>query len=97
MPIDFTDPTTPIVKDPDAVLDYSLNLTSWLVGETITAITIVKAAGVTVDSSSIVSGNRIVLWVSGGYANSPDSVTVRFTTSAGRTDDRTMFFTIKHR
>lgn len=97
MPIDFTDPTTPIVKDPDAVLDYTLNLTSWLVGETITSITVVKSAGVTVVSSSIVGGNRIVLWVSGGYVNSAASTTVRFTTSAGRTDDRTLFFTIKHR
>lgn len=97
MSFDITDPTKPtIVKDPDAVLDYTINLSSWLVGETITSIT-VKSVGVIVDSSSIVTGNKVVLWVSGGYTNSPASVTVRFTTSAGRTDDRTLFFTIKHR
>jgi hypothetical protein len=88
-----------IEKDPDAVKDYYINLTNWLQrhdSDTIDQILDVIEDGVTCDSSAIVaSGLKIQLWVSGGVAGTKGSLTVRFHTAGGRTDDRTVYFKLK--
>ena len=86
-----------IEHDPDAVLDYVLDLTAWLtdVSDTLQSLTMLST-GVTVDSSSI-SGNLCIAWISGGTVGEPASATFRFTTAGGRTDDRTINFKIKER
>lgn len=88
-----------ITKDPNATLDYTLDLSAWLseIVDTLDSVVTVNVIGVTVESTTIVSGNKIVAWISGGIVNSPASVTFRFTTVGGRTDDRTLAFTMKER
>jgi hypothetical protein len=88
-----------IIKDPNAVLDYTFNFTDWLatVGDTITSVTFPNTVGVTVAGSGIVAGAKVAVWVSGGTAGSPASVTARIVTVGGRTDDRTIYFKIKER
>lgn len=88
-----------IIKDPNAVLDYSLDLTEWLgdTGDLVTAL-VTEAEGVTVESTSI-QGAIVTAWVSGGVVGEAASVTFRFTTDSvpARTDDRTVHFKIRER
>lgn len=88
-------------KDPSAVLDFKFDwkaLTNasgpsdWLAsGETISTRTITAETGITVDSSSITDTNTTVtVWLSGGTAGNVYDVACRITTSASRTDERTM-------
>jgi hypothetical protein len=88
-----------IEKDPNAVKDYYINLTSWLQrhdNDTIAEILDVLEDGVVCDSSAIVaSGLKIQLWVSGGVAGTKGSLTVRFRTVGLRIDDRTVYFKLK--
>ncbi len=92
---------TTYVKDPDAVLDYKWDwkaktngsgTSDWLdTTETITAYTVTADTGITVDSSSITDSNTsVTVWLSGGTAGARYHVSCRITTSAGRTDERTI-------
>lgn len=95
---DLTNPAKPsITKDPNAVLDYSLDLAAWLtdIADTLTSLT-VTASGCTVDSSTI-SGTKCIAWISGGVAGETGTVTFRFVTTGGRTDDRTIYLKMKER
>jgi len=87
-----------IVKDPNAVLDSAVDLEAGLLptADTISSAT-VTGSGVTIDSSGVVGGTAVTMWVSGGAAGSTGSATVRITTAAGRIDDRTIYFKIKER
>jgi len=78
------------IKDPNAVLDYSIDWSSWLAtGETITVSTWTVSIGITVDSNNF-SGTDTVVWLSGGTAGSDYEGTNHITTSVGREDDRTI-------
>ena len=99
---------TRILKDPDAVLDFRWDWapltngrgrSNWLAaGETITTRTIVAEAGITVDSSSITdTGTSVTAWLSDGTDGEDYTVTCRVTTSAGRTDDRTIVVLVRER
>lgn len=80
------------IKDPDAVLDYSIDWSSWLAdGETITASTWVVPDGITKDSDSF-SDTATVIWLSGGTAGTTYLIPNHITTSDGREDDRTLTF-----
>lgn len=80
-------------KDPEAVLDYEVDWTSWLaVGETITARTVTVPAGITKNSDSE-AGGVVTVWLSGGTAGTSYTIECLITTSAGRTDERS--FTVK--
>lgn len=84
-------------KDPDAVLDYAFDWQYWLAGgETITTSTMTASPGITVDSSSNTT-NRATVWLSGGNAGQPYTVTNRVVTSLGRTDDRTITIRVTNR
>lgn len=87
-----------VIKDPNAVLDYTVDFAAWLLptADTISSAT-VTGSGVTIDSSSVVGGTAVTMWVSGGTASSTGSATVRITTAAGRVDDRTIYFKVKER
>lgn len=86
-----------IIRDPDAVLDYGIDLTDWLadISDTLASLVTVPD-GVTVDSSGI-DGAICYAWVSGGTVGQPASLTFRFTTTGGRTDDRTIYFNMRER
>jgi hypothetical protein len=82
------------LADPDAVLDYAVDWSSWLTGaETITSHT-ATGTDCTVDSSSEDSG-VVTVWVSAPADGA--QVTVHVVTSAGREDDRTLHLSVAER
>jgi hypothetical protein len=97
---DISNPTKPKgIKDPDALLDYPIDWSSWLAditdtyqSHTVTDLT----GGITIDSSTQ-SGGVITVWISGGTVGETASFTVRIVSAAGRTDDRTFYLKIKER
>lgn len=97
-----------VEKDPDAVLDYKFdwaNTTNggtkadWLeAGETISSHVVTADTGITVDSDSITDTNTsVTVWLSGGTAGTRYNVACSVTTSASRTDERTLLVTVKNR
>jgi hypothetical protein len=88
-------------KTPTGYLDYQFDLaplsnetgdSDWLeADETITAYTLHPDPGITIPESTLINGNTAIsFWVSGGVIDQPYEIQARFTTSAGRTDARTM-------
>ena len=85
------------LKDPSAVLDYVFDWTEWLAtGETITDHTITADTGITADSSTELDG-KVTVWLSGGTAGENYKVACLITTSAGRTDERTIWIKVTNR
>ena len=82
-------------KDPDAILDYTLDLTDWLAGDSLDSLT-VTVQNLTLIRSEIV-GDKAVAWVSGGTVGTQGEVQFRFATIAGRQDDRTLYVKIKEK
>lgn len=84
-------------KDPDAVLDYAFDWSSWLAtGETISSHTVTVSSGLTKDSDSESSG-IVTVWLSGGTAGTWYTVACEIVTSAARTDERTMRIQVQNR
>lgn len=79
------------IKDPDAVLDYRFDWSAWLAtGETIsTSIFVIAPTGLTAASNTH-DGTSSTVWLTGGVAGTDYVVTNRVTTSAARTDDRSI-------
>jgi hypothetical protein len=78
-----------MIKDPDAVLDYTFDWTEWLAGDTITSYTITVPSGITKNSDSEVSTGKIQMFLSGGTAGVTYPVACKIST-ATRIDERTM-------
>ena len=84
-------------KDPGAKLDYHFDWINWLEpGETITASTFDVTAGITVESTEMVTTNTTV-WLSGGRGGQNYQITNRITTSAGRVDERSIIIRVRDR
>jgi len=88
--------TFSITKDPQAVLDYQLNWSNWLTGDTIAASTITPAAGLTLDSEANTTTTQTA-WLSGGAAGVTYDVVFEITTDGGRTDQRTLAVIVMER
>ena len=85
------------LKDPSAVLDYVFDWTEWLAAaETIDNYTITADTGITDDSSTEDDG-KVTVWLSGGTAGINYKVACLITTSAGRTDERTIWIKVVDR
>ena len=85
------------LKDPSAVLDYVFDWSGWLAtGETITDHTITPDTGITVNSSTEDAG-KVTVWLSGGTAGINYKVACKITTTAGRTDERTIWIKVTNR
>jgi hypothetical protein len=85
------------LKDPSAVLDWAFDWTDWLAtSETIANHTITADTGLKVDSSAENNG-KITVWLSGGTAGINYKVACKITTSAGRTDERTIWIKVTNR
>lgn len=85
------------IKDPDAVLDWHFDWTDWLSsGETITSSNFFVTSGLVVNSTSFTSSNTTI-WLAGGSAGTPYTVTNRISTNQGRTDDRSVTVRVKDR
>ena len=84
-------------KDPDAVLDYQWNWSAWLAdGETISSAVITVDTGLTLDSQSNTT-TTVTAWLSGGTVDEGYRVVCSITTSAARTDDRSIYISCRER
>ncbi len=83
-------------KDPDAVLDYEWDWSSWLAGDTIASFTVTVPTGLTLDSSSA-TASAVTAWLSGGEDAASYPVTCHVVTAAGREDDRTITVFVQER
>lgn len=79
-------------KDPNAVLDYTIDWTRWLAGDQIATSEWLAPSGLTKMADSKTAASATV-WLSGGTAGELYTVTNRITTAGGRTEDRS--FTIR--
>ena len=85
------------IKDPSAVLDYAFDWSGWLQsGETIASYVITADTGIVVDSSAE-AGGKVTVWLSGGTAGTSYRVACKITTSAARTDERTVWIQVSDR
>lgn len=71
-------------KDPDEVLDYRIDWSGRLDGDTISASTWVVPIGITQDSASNTTTSATI-WLSGGTSGEQYTLTNRVTTNGGRT------------
>lgn len=87
------------IKDPEAVLDYKFDWSSWLdSGETIASRTVTVDAGLTKDSDAVTdTSTSVTVWLSGGTDGVSYSVNCQIVTSANRTDERTMIIRVNER
>lgn len=84
------------LKDPAAVLDYTLDWTDWLAGDAISSHTVTVPAGITLGSSTA-TATAVTLWLSGGTVGVSYAVVVRVLTLGGRTDERTIMIYVQER
>lgn len=85
------------IKDPSATLDYTIDWTAWLAGDTITGTPVwTVPAGLTKADESHTTTTSTV-WISGGTIGSTYTLSVRVTTTGGRTDDRSIALVIADR
>lgn len=90
-----------IIKDPEAILDYTIDLAAWLAEispptDTIIGATATVAGGITLESLTH-TDTTITIWLGGGTIGGTASAVIHFVTSQNREDDRTLFFKMKHR
>lgn len=83
-------------KDPNAVLDYSIDWTRWLAGDQIAASEWIVPSGLIKMADSKTSTSATV-WLSGGTAGQSYTVTNRIATAAGRTEDRSFTIRVEER
>jgi hypothetical protein len=85
-------------KDPQAVLDYTIDWTKWLdeVGDTIAMSTWIVPTGLTKVTETNTT-KLATVWLSGGTDGTNYTITNRITTAAGRTDDRSITIRVRER
>lgn len=84
------------IHDPQAVLDYRFDWTSWLEPDEQITSAILAATGVTLGSHQV-AATTVTAWVSGGTHGTLATITCHIVTSQGREDDRTMRLLITNR
>ena len=86
---------TRFTKDPQAVLDYVIDWSAWLVADTISASTWTVPAGLTkvIDTKTTTSAT---VWLSGGAAGQQYQVVNTITTAGGRTEERTLTIVVEN-
>jgi hypothetical protein len=75
--------------DPDDIDDYTFNLAPYLDGDTISTVSFVLPDGLTEESSSN-TDTTATIFLSGAQCGRLYRVTCRYTTTGGRTRDRTI-------
>ncbi len=95
---------TTFKKDPDAILDYGVDWSSWLqTGEAITTSTWIVEGDITVGDGSngapvpSKTTTATTVWLLGGTPGLFYEVTNRIVTDQGRTDDRTITIEVVER
>lgn len=83
-------------KDPNAVLDYTVDWTRWLAGDQIATSEWLVPTGLTKMADTKAASSATV-WLSGGTAGQSYTVTNRITTTGGRTEDRSFTLRVEER
>lgn len=76
-------------KDPDAVLDYEIDWSTWLGSDTISTSAWTVPAGLTKDSDTNTT-TTATIWLSGGTAGEVYELTNHIVTAGGREQDQTV-------
>lgn len=85
------------VKDPDAVLDYAIDWSRWLVaGDAVQSALWTAPSGISIDDDAL-SGALATVWLSGGTPGETYVVTCSITTTMGRADDRSILIAVEER
>ena len=85
-------------KDPDAVLDYSVDWSLWLAGDLISSSEWLLEDGAVLQKvTDTHTTTRATVWIQGGQAGITYLVTNRIVTAGGRTDDRTISVKVENR
>lgn len=83
-------------KDPDAIIDYSVDWTDWLVSDTISTGTWLISPVDLVEVSASYTSADCTIFVSSGTVGQTYSLTNRITTANGRRNDQTIFVLVKN-
>ena len=83
-------------KDPSAILDYSIDWSLWLNGDTIATSSWTVPTGLT-KVSDTKNDSSTTVWLSGGTLGQTYTVTNRITTANGRTDERSIIIKVEDR
>ena len=84
------------IKDPDSVLDYTVNWETWLDSDTITVSSWTVPTGITEDSDTF--GDSITtIWLSGGTVGKKYEITNHITTAGDRQEDQTLIIVCKQK
>ena len=81
-------------KDPSAVLDYVIDWSDWLDGDTISTSTWTVPSGITKDSDTKTT-TATTIWLSGGTVGTKYAVVNHIVTAGGREDDRTIYINVE--
>lgn len=88
---------TTFIKDPKAVLDYSVDWSKWLAGDQV-ATSDWSVSDPALEAAGDSNGpTRTTVWLSGGTAGQSYTVTNQITTSGGRTDERSFTIQVQDR
>ena len=88
---------TTFLKDPDAVLDYSVDWSKWLAGDQIEASAWSVSDPTLEASDDSETTTRTPVWLAAGVAGQSYTVTNRIVTSGGRTDERSLVIQVQDR
>ena len=88
---------TPFIQDPQAVLDYPFDWSTYLAGDTIQTSAFVADSGIVVESDTILDSSNTVVWLSGGTKGKRYAVTNHVLTAGGRDDEWTIYVLVKER
>jgi hypothetical protein len=88
---------TTFIKDPNAVLDYSIEWSKWLAGDQIQSSDWCVSDPAIEAASDSNSATRTTVWISGGAEGQSYTVTNRITTSCCRTDERSFLIHVQER
>ena len=83
-------------KDPDAVLDYTIDWETWLDSDTISTSTWTVPSGITKNTDTNTT-TTTTIWLSGGTAGISYDLLDRIVTAAGRTEDRTIAIIVREK
>ena len=85
-------------KDPDAILDYSVEWSPWLAGDEISSSAWLLEEGAQLEIvSDSKTATSATVWLRGGQKGSAYLVTCRIVTVGGRTDDRSFYVKVEDR
>lgn len=85
-----------VTKDPQALLDYSVDWALWLAGDTIATSSWTVPDGLT-NANESNTNTVATVWLSGGTDKMTYTIVNHITTAGGRADDRSIIVRVRGR